>query len=130
MPIPDNDPAEYDGKERRISAASHSHSLAEVALVFERQLREHEERETERVVTMINQLKADAFPNGEAAHRAAHQAMIDAAKEQADFWKGLKQETAKKSLGGILHVLIVLLLAGLAVKLGLPPAVFSWATGK
>lgn len=118
-------PAEYDGDERRTHTIS-----AEVELVFERLLRAHEERESAHTKALIEALKLDAFPDGAAAHKAAHQAMIDAAKEQADFWKGLRQDIAKKSLGGILHVLIVLLLAGTAVKIGLPVSVFSWITGK
>jgi len=126
MPLPDNDPDAYDGPERR----AHIKSLAEVELAFERQLRDHEEREAARMSSLLNALKVEAFPDGAEAHKAAHQAMINAAKDQADFWKGLKQEVAKRSLGGILHVLIVLMFAGLALKLGLPPGIFSWATGK
>ena len=117
-------PAEYDGPERR----GYIKSIAEVELAFERQLREHEEREWKRTTALIDALKSEAFPDGADAHRLAHQAMIDAAKSEAEFWKGLKLEIAKKSIWGILQVLLILTLAGVAAKFGLATSVFTWIT--
>lgn len=102
-------------EERRMSDAK----LVEVEQSFERQLREHEIRETERIKTYLDLLKTEAFPDGAEAHRLAHQAMIDAAKAEKEFWQGLKTEIAKKSIWGILHILTILVIAGLAAKLGL-----------
>lgn len=106
---------DYQGPERR----TYGRTLAEVEEAFDRRLREHELREQERIRSVIESLKMEAFPDGAAAHRAAHQAMIDAANQEAEFWRGLKAEIAKKSIWGILHILTILVIAGLAAKFGL-----------
>lgn len=104
----------WSGAERRM----YGKTLAEVEDAFDRKLREHEVREQARFTSLIDALKIEAFPDGAPAHCAAHQAMIDAAKQEAEFWRGLKIEIAKKSIWGILHILTILVLAGLAAKLG------------
>lgn len=111
----ENDTESYPGPERR----SHGKTLSEVEASFTRQLKDHEEREAERIKAYIEALKTDAFPDGAEAHRAAHQAMIDAAKAEKEFWQGLKVEIAKKSIWGILQILTVLVIAGIAAKFGL-----------
>jgi hypothetical protein len=60
-----------------------------------------------------------AFPDGVEAHRAAHEAMIKAAKAEEEFWRGLKADIAHKSIWGILQILLILTVAGLAAKFGL-----------
>jgi len=61
-----------------------------------------------------------AFPNGDpAAHRAVHDAMLEAAQEQTRFLREIKLDFAKKSLWGILMLLCGLLAAGLMIKTGL-----------
>lgn len=105
---------EYTGAERR----AYSKTLAEVEEAFDRKMRDHEVREQERIQSVIDALKHEAFPDGAANHCAAHQAMIDAAKQEADFWRTLKIEIAKKSIWGILQILVFLVLAGAAAKLG------------
>lgn len=106
-------------KERR----AEGRSLADVEVAFNKALQDHEDREaarmTDRITVLINQLKEDAFPDTPEQHRAAHQAMIDAAVQQQDFLKWLKMEIAKKSIWGILQILVFLCLAGLAAKFGL-----------
>lgn len=93
--------------------------LSEVEAVIERKLHEHEQREIEHVRTLIKALELEAFPDGPSAHRAAHQAMIDAAHAQEEFWRGLKVDVAKKSIWGILQILTILVCAGIAAKFGL-----------
>ena len=93
--------------------------LSEVEAAFDRKLRDHEAREQERIKAVIEAFKNEAFPDGAPAHKAAHQAMIDAARQEAEFWRGLKVEIAKKSIWGILQILVVLVLAGVAAKFGL-----------
>lgn len=67
----------------------------------------------------------EAFPDKDpVSHRAYHEAIMRAADEQAKFWRELRLDIAKKSVWGILLLLIGLLLAGVAVKTGIggPPA--------
>ena len=92
--ITDNEHQSYSGPERRVFARS----VSEVEEAFDRKLRDHEQRESERLKTLIKQLEKDAFPDGAAAHRLAHQAMIDAAVAEKEFWNGLKADIAKKSI--------------------------------
>jgi hypothetical protein len=106
---------DFNGAERR----AYSKTLGEVEDAFDRKLRDHETREIERIKTVIAAMELAAFPDGAEAHRAAHQAMMDAAKEEKEFWQGLKAEIAKKSIWGILHILTILVIAGLAAKFGL-----------
>lgn len=122
MPDPHNEQQPYSGPERRALARS----VSEVEEAFDRKLRDHEQRESARLKALIKQLEKDAFPDGAAAHRLAHQAMIDAAVAEKEFWNGLKADIAKKSIWGILQILTVLLIAGIAAKFGLG-AVIPWA---
>lgn len=62
-----------------------------------------------------------AFPDGIENHRESHERMIAAARAEEAFWKDLKADIAKKSIWGILHILILLTLGTLAVKLGIGP---------
>ena len=101
--------------DRRVS----DEKLSEVEAAFDRKLKDHELREQERFKLMLNAFSTEAFPDGSVAHKAAHQAMIDAARQEAEFWRGLKVEIAKKSIWGILQILTVLVLAGVAAKFGL-----------
>lgn len=116
---------EYNGTERR----AYAKTLNEVEDAFERKLIDHEQREQVRIKTLITELKTEAFPDGAEAHRAAHQAMIDAAKAETEFWRGLKADIAKKSIWGILQILLILLAAGMAAKFGLG-AVVAGAVSK
>lgn len=110
---------EYSGPERR----SFARTISEVEEAFDRKLRDHEDREKTRIQMLIKQLETDAFPDGTAAHRLAHQAMIDAANAEKEFWNGLKADIAKKSIWGILQILTILVIAGIAAKFGLGAAV-------
>jgi len=74
----------------------------------------------------LSVLKEEAFPDGPAAHRQAHQVMIDAANAQKEFWQSLKNEIITKSIWGILRILAILLAAGIVAKVGLGPAYFAW----
>lgn len=56
-----------------------------------------------------------AFPDGPLKHREAHEAWIEAKKEEAQFWKALKLEIAKKGVWVLLTVLVGLVWAGFPV---------------
>lgn len=65
-----------------------------------------------------------AFPrndNGETdfdGHREYHEAMIRAAEAQAEFWKELRLDIAKKGLWGLIITIGTLIVIGLSTKLG------------
>ena len=62
----------------------------------------------------------DAFPAGDVrAHRMAHEQMMKAAAAEQAFWDDLKKDIAKKSIWGILQILILLVFGSALVKLGL-----------
>ena len=103
----------YSGPERR------NIDRCDVEYAFKKELENHELREVENIKAMLDEFKAEAFPDGADRHKQAHQAMIDAAKAQADFFRGLKQDIAKRSLFGILQILLFLVCAGLAAKFGI-----------
>jgi hypothetical protein len=70
------------------------------------------------------QQRLDAFPNGDVhGHRAAHEAMIEAKQAEAQFWRELKIDVAKKGVWGILVVIVGLVMVGglytVAAKLGI-----------
>ena len=117
-----NDHPTWDGCERRV----YMKNIHDVEAEFNRALEEHEEREKRNFEEGIANLKKDAFPDSPAAHRIAHQAMIDAANSEADFWRGLKLEIAKKSIWGVLQILLILAVAGVAAKFGLAPSAITW----
>ena len=61
-----------------------------------------------------------AFVDGDfAGHRNAHQTMIDANKAAEKFWDELRLDLAKKSLWGLLLLLLGFAVLGLAAKFGI-----------
>lgn len=71
-------------------------------------------------VTEAKGVMLEAFPAGDLhAHRAAHEQMMRSAQAEQAFWDELKKDVAKKSIWGILHILLLLLFGTLAVKFGL-----------
>ena len=52
-------------------------------------------------------------------HRKYHEALIEAAKEQADFWRSLKLDIAKRGAWAILTILCGLVLLGISAKFGI-----------
>jgi len=67
------------------------------------------------VLESIEQL-LEAFPDGIAAHRQAHQAWIDAKNAEVKFWQELKLDIAKKGLWGLLTMLVGLVVVGVTVS--------------
>lgn len=62
-----------------------------------------------------------AFPDGPEKHAAYHLAKINAAKEEAEFWKSAKQELTKNgvaALFGVLKIVLTLAAIGLMYKMG------------
>ena len=79
-----------------------------------------------RLDEILNEVKKvhGAFPRTDdgdvdfSGHREAHEAMIEAAKAQAEFWKELKLDVIKKGVWGLLIIVCGLVLTGLAAKFG------------
>lgn len=72
----------------------------------------------ERRVVLIE----GAFPDGPEKHAAYHQAKINAAKEEAEFWRTAKAEVTKNGVAAVFGVIkIIATVAALALmyKLGL-----------
>lgn len=64
----------------------------------------------------------NAFPDGPDKHREYHQAKIDAAREEAEFWKSAKMELTKigiTSIFGVAKIILTLAVLGGLYKLGL-----------
>ncbi len=102
----------WDGHERRTQRGTDpvtNNDLDEALAI-------HTEDERKMIKAMIDDLSARAFPDGPDSHKLAHKAMMDAANAEREFWTELKVDFAKKSIWGILQVLIFLAMAGLAVK--------------
>lgn len=53
-----------------------------------------------------------------SGHREAHEAMIEAAKAQTEFWRELKLDIVKKGVWGLLIIGCGLIITGAAAKLG------------
>lgn len=51
-------------------------------------------------------------------HRRYHESMIEAAKEQAAFWRELKIDVAKKGTWGLLIIVLGLIMVGIQTKFG------------
>lgn len=83
---------------------------------------DHEARERRAYRELFDQ----AFPEGDlAGHRAYHEARIEAAKAEEEFWRVAKETLIKKgvtSLVWLVGVIASLAVLGLAVNLGLPVA--------
>lgn len=95
---------DYTGDDRRVTQQEHCECGA--LGIFERRLAAVEA----------------AFPDGPERHRDYHQAKINSAKEEAEFWKTAKIELTKagvSTLVGVLKTILVLALVGLLYKLGL-----------
>lgn len=71
----------------------------------------------DEVLREIAEIK-QAFPDGVAKHRAAHEVMIAAKSAEEDFYRELKLDLVKKGTWGLIVIVIGLVLLGLSVKLG------------
>lgn len=120
---------EYTGTEKR----KQGRTIADVEAAFDRKLQDHEDREQERIQNLIDteqarvhalisQLKTEAFPDGTIKHGEYHQAKINSAKEEAEFWKAAKMELTKGGVSAVLWVaktILVLAAVGFLYKIGL-----------
>ena len=73
-----------------------------------------------------------AFPDGPEKHRDYHQAKINAAREEAEFWKTAKTGLTKvgvSTLAGVLKTMFILALIGLLYKLGLGSLAAAFTAG-
>lgn len=109
------DEYKYTGPENR----HQGRTIADVEDAFDRKLQEHEVREQERILGLFVQFKLEAFPDGPILHREWHQAMIDASKAEKKFWDDLRGDVLKKSIWGVLQILMTLIGLGLAAKFGI-----------
>ena len=104
--------SDYPGQERRAKPPSVTrHEVEEIIAA-------HEVVERQNMRDQIDSVLR-AFPDGVDAHRAAHERMMKAAEAEEQFWRGLREDVAKKSIWGVLQVLLFLAVAGLAAKFGL-----------
>lgn len=114
----------YIGPERR----DHERTLSEVEDAFDRKLRDHEEREQERFKALIDEVIKESFPDGTKKHFDYHQAKIDSAKSEAEFWQAARKKMAEEGVSVLVSVIkAVALLAffSLLYKLGLGSIVAS-----
>lgn len=85
---------------------------------MERRVSEKEWNEIERRLAAVEL----AFPDGPEKHRDYHQGLINAAREEAEFWKAAKMELTKigiSTIFGVAKIVGMLALLGLMYKLGL-----------
>lgn len=84
-----------------------------------------------KYITDLYAKAMEAFPDGPEQHRLAHEQMIKAALAEETFWRDLKSEIARKSVWGILHILSILVIAGIGAKLfGIPAIAALLGQGK
>lgn len=84
---------------------------------FYNEFKAHSENEDARVSSLLK-----AFPNEDPiSHRMYHEAVMRAAEEQEKFWRDLRLDMAKKSIWGVVTILVGLALTGVAVKFGVRP---------
>lgn len=102
----------FSGQERRAKPPPITRSEVEEIIAA------HEIKEREALRAEMDHVLR-AFPDGVEAHRNAHEAMIEAAQAQREFWIGLRKDIVGKSIWGILQILALLTAAGLAAKFGL-----------
>lgn len=82
------------------------------------------ERKLDLILDQLTKLEG-AFARNEDGtvdidgHRRYHEAMIEAAKEQAQFWRELKLDIAKKGAWGLLIIVLGLVVVGFQSKFGL-----------
>jgi len=82
------------------------------------------ESQLDEILTEVKKIHG-AFPrtdDGEidfSGHREAHEAMIEAAKAQAEFWRELKLDVIKKGVWGLLIIVCGLAITGFAAKFGI-----------
>lgn len=96
---------QYPGPERRTINPDHCHTCGALQLV-------------ERRVDAIEK----AFPDSMEKHYDYHKAKIDAAREEAEFWKFAKlklSEVGISAIGGVFKVVLTIALVGLLYKVGL-----------
>lgn len=118
----------YDGPERRRTRHNGGDPVTNDDL--DEALAIHEAKERVFVTELHNHILS-AFPDGTEKHRIAHEQMIKAAQAEETFWRDLKSEIARKSIWGILHILIILVAAGLGAKLlGVPVIAALLGQGK
>lgn len=138
-----NEPIIYRGPERRKSPRTPGESdagskaqhrtIAEVETAFEHKLREHEEREKTWLIEYVETAKQEilaGFPGGDlSGHCNYHQAKIDAAREEKEFWKLAKLKLVERGVGTIfdvMRIVAILALGGLLMKLGLGAVAAKW----
>lgn len=119
----------YTGPERRRSSAVPLEPLEGVVeRLMVKILARHEQ--TERA--MWDEMMSRAFPDGDPeSHRDYHQAKIDAAVAEKEFYQSLKMKLAEAGALGALKLVLWLLMMGLgaaiAGKFGVLPLFFGGA---
>ena len=113
---------EYTGPNRRV----YSKTLEQLEVDIKQMLKDHEEREKAWINKLIDDLKTEAFPDGNlTGHCDYHESKIRAAQAEEEFWHTAKSEALKHGISGLFAVgkwVLILSLLGLAYKVGLGPA--------
>ncbi len=109
----------YIGPDRRLSDRRNDDVAEHIRAFVKKEFEAHEAREKTNTVALIEAFKAEAFVDTPAQHKSAHQSLIDASKAEEAFWRDLRSDIAKKSIWGVLQILLTLIAIGAAAKLGL-----------
>lgn len=114
----------YAGPEQR----DHKHTISEVEEAFDRKLRDHEEREHDRFKALIDEVIRESFPDGTRKHFEYHQAKINSAKSEAEFWQAARKKLAEEGVSVLVSVVkavAALAFFSLLYKMGLGAVVAS-----
>lgn len=81
------------------------------------------ERKLDLILEHLTTMEGAFARNGDGSvdfdgHRRYHESMIEAAKEQAAFWRELKMDIAKKGAWGLLIIVLGLIMVGIQTKFG------------
>lgn len=85
---------------------------------------EHLDRRFDEVLVEIKKISSAFTTNEDGStdfegHRRFHEEKVRAARAEADFWRELKLEIAKKGLWSLLVIICGLVVVGASAKLGL-----------
>lgn len=98
-------------------------TIQDVKDVLHTALLEHEIRERANVNEIIQALKVEMFPGGDAyKHNEYHTKKINAAKAEEDFWVSAKKSVVEKGITGLFGVLKIIagvMAVSLAIKFGI-----------
>lgn len=86
---------------------------------------EHLDKRFDEVMSELAKINSAFARNSDGTvdhlgHRKYHEAMIEAAEAQTEFWRELRLDIAKKGIWGLLVIVCGLVIVGISAKLGIP----------